>query len=187
MQFIWLMIGAYLLGSFPTAYLFSKIFFGADIRKKGTGNVGTLNFLRTSGSKLLSLAVLIIDMGKGYLALWFAARYLESGLLIFPALAVLAGHIFPLWLKGKGGRGLATLAGIFLFLEPITLVPWGIAFAIVYFSLRKYILGVVVALFAANIIIALYFGQELFLISSSASLIVMLKYLPRLRDELTTS
>ena len=184
MQILLAILIAYFLGSFPTAYLVSRIFFHRDIRKEGTGNVGTFNFLRVTRSKLLGVLVLAGDVGKGYLALWVAVNYFQTENLLLPTVSVILGHIFPIWLKGKGGRGLATLAGTFLFLKPGAVGMWLGIFFLVYFLTRKYILAGMVALFIVNLIIYFLYSPPLFIISSAASLIVVFKYLARLREEL---
>ncbi len=184
MQLVVATVLAYFIGSFPTAFLASRIFFRRDIRKEGSGNVGTLNFLRVTRSRTLGVLVLLGDVGKGFLALWVAQNYFQVTYLLFPTLLVILGHMFPIWLKGKGGRGLATLAGTFLFLQAGAVGIWLVIFLLVYGLTRKYILGVVVALFVVNLIIYVLYSPHLFVISSSASLIVIFKYLPRLKEEL---
>ncbi len=178
---------AYFIGSFPTAFLVSRIFFQRDIRKEGSGNVGTLNFLRVTRSRSLGVLVLLGDVGKGFLALWIARRYFQVDEFLLPTLLVILGHMFPIWLKGKGGRGLATLAGAFFFLQPGAVAVWVGFFLLIYLLFRKYILGVVVALFTVNLVIYFLYTPQLFVISSAASLLVILKYLPRLREELAIS
>jgi glycerol-3-phosphate acyltransferase PlsY len=99
----------YILGSFPTAFLLVKIFRGIDITKNGSGNVGALNTIRTSKSKLIGLSVLLIDAFKGALSV-FIPLILFPETFIFPALAMLFAvfaHCFNPWLDFKGGRGLA--------------------------------------------------------------------------------
>ncbi len=175
---------AYFLGSIPTAYFFSRFIFRFDIRKKGTGNVGTFNFLRVTSSKGLSLLVLIIDVLKGYLALQISAFYLPEDYYVFPAIAVILGHVFPIWLKGKGGRGLATLAGVFLFIQPTAVGIWCLIFGLIYFATKRYIIAAMFALLLVNFFICFNWGFEIFLISSSTSTLVMLKYFPRIKDEI---
>lgn len=183
---VWTLI-AYLLGSVPTAFLLSKLTMRADIRNAGSGNVGTLNFLRVSGSKWLAAVVLLIDAGKGFAAVWLAAPFLPADLLIFPALAAVLGHVFPVWLRFRGGRGLATLAGIFLYLHPLSVAAWLLIFLVIYLPAKKYILAGVVALIVANILIGVFLPLHLFLISSATSMVVLMKYRNRLREELQTT
>ncbi|GAB4332076.1 MAG: glycerol-3-phosphate 1-O-acyltransferase PlsY [Calditrichia bacterium] len=175
---------AYLIGSFPTAYIFSRLFYRRDIRKAGTGNVGTLNFLRTSGSRLLSALVLLIDLGKGFLALYLAEKYFVGQATFFwPAVGVVGGHVFPIWLKGRGGRGLATLAGVALFLQPILIPAFLLFFLFFWFILKKYITAGILALICVNIVVLIWLPIALVKIIIGCSLIVLYKYLPRLNDE----
>lgn len=187
MNLLLIILLSYFLGSLPTAYLFSRWFYREDIRSQGSGNVGTLNFLRVTRSKFLAVLVLLIDAGKGFLAMWASREYAAGSLLIFPALAVICGHIFPVWLKGRGGRGLATLAGVFLFVKAAAVGIWLVIFGVLYLLTKKYILSGVAALFLINIFIAYLWGTEIFLVSSAASVLVAFKYIPRLKQELSIS
>jgi len=121
-------LAAYLLGSVPFAMISSKLFGLADPRSYGSGNPGATNVLR-SGNKKAALLTLIGDAAKGWLAV-FVARHLElgDGTVALVALAVFVGHLFPIFLKFKGGKGVATAAGVLLALDPLlglaTLATW---------------------------------------------------------------
>jgi len=121
-------LAAYLLGSVPFAMISSKLFGLADPRSYGSGNPGATNVLR-SGNKKAALLTLIGDAAKGWLAV-FVARHLElgDGTVALVALAVFVGHLFPVFLKFKGGKGVATAAGVLLALDPLlglaTLATW---------------------------------------------------------------
>ena len=109
---------AFLIGSIPTGYLLNKYFGQGDIRKVGSGNIGATNVLRHSG-KLLGLMTLLIDIGKGFLALvWLRGSYSSEEIFILGSLVVL-GHIFSPWLKFKGGKGVATMLGVILFISMV--------------------------------------------------------------------
>ncbi|MCK4894028.1 MAG: glycerol-3-phosphate acyltransferase [Calditrichia bacterium] len=181
--FIITVIYSYLLGSIPTAFIFAKIFYKQDITGKGSGNVGTLNFFRVTHSKIISVAILIIDTFKGFLAVWLTDFFGHSDLLIISAAAVILGHIFPIWLHGRGGRGLATLAGVILYLNAAIVGYWWLIFTLIYLMSRKYIIAGILALFTVNIITA-FINPQTFLVLSVNSLIVMLKYIRRLTQEL---
>ena len=103
---------SYLLGSIPFGLILTKIFLKKDIRKVGSGNIGTTNVLRT-GNKILAITTLILDLLKGYLSIFITLIYFENQ-ISFSALICLIGHIFPIWLKLKGGKGVATYLGIIL-------------------------------------------------------------------------
>lgn len=112
-------IAAYLLGSVPFAIISSKVFGLADPRSYGSGNPGATNVLR-SGNKKAALLTLIGDAIKGWLAVFLAHQAeLSSALIGLVALAVFFGHLFPIFLKFKGGKGVATAAGVLLALNPV--------------------------------------------------------------------
>jgi glycerol-3-phosphate acyltransferase PlsY len=175
---------AYLLGSFPSAFVLGKFLYGLTIMREGSGNVGTLNFFRVTRAKIASLMVLGLDLLKGYLAVFLTAVYFGSEYLLPASMAVIVGHIFPVWTSGKGGRGLATLAGIFLYLEPLVFGGWWLIFGVLYFLMRKYILAGMIALFLVNVLTFIFFDPHLFSILSVNSIMVMLKYRLRIVQEI---
>jgi glycerol-3-phosphate acyltransferase PlsY len=126
-----------------------------------------------------------MDISKGYLAFWFSSSFLAMKYWIFPALLVILGHIYPVWLNFKGGRGMATIAGIFLYLQPLAVVIWWLFFGILYFFTKKIILSGIYALILVNISIVIFWDFQLFIISSASSILVLNKYLARLKEELT--
>jgi glycerol-3-phosphate acyltransferase PlsY len=111
---------AYLLGSLPSAYIFVRAATGEDVRSKGTGNVGATNALRAAGWKV-GLAVTLFDVGKGVLPVWVMKMYNpESVWLAVSMLAAVVGHCYPVWLRFRGGKGVATALGAFLVIAPTT-------------------------------------------------------------------
>lgn len=116
---IWLVpLIAYLLGSIPFPYLLTRLKTGSDIRELGSGNVGATNVMRTSG-KTLGLITLMLDVGKGALAVWLG-RYLlqhETGGAMAGFFSML-GHAYPVFLQFRGGKSVATGAGAFLLISP---------------------------------------------------------------------
>ena len=106
---------SYLLGSIPFGLILTKIILKKDIREFGSGNIGTTNVLRT-GNKFLAIATLILDLLKGFIAVYFTLIYFEY-LTSYSALICFIGHIFPVWLKFKGGKGVATYLGVILALS----------------------------------------------------------------------
>lgn len=105
----------YLLGSVPFGLLLTRLSGRGDIREIGSGNIGATNVLRT-GSKWLAAATLLLDAGKGALAVWIAQNYLPGvpGGDRYAAAGALVGHLYPVWLRFRGGKGVATLLGILL-------------------------------------------------------------------------
>ncbi len=100
---------SYIAGSIPFGLILTKIFGKLDIRKIGSGNIGATNVLRT-GNKYLAIATLILDVVKGYVPVFITMKYFPD-LVYLSALVVFLGHVFPLWLKFKGGKGVATYLG----------------------------------------------------------------------------
>jgi len=127
---------AYLIGSFPTAYLITKKLTGKDIRKIGSGNIGATNAFRAlkeAGKKKLALVVfliiLIVDMAKGAGSVFLAQKFFPENLipvLILTSFFVVLGHNYSIFLKFTGGRGAACLMGILVYLKPISLLVWGL-------------------------------------------------------------
>lgn len=115
MNLLWLIpILAYFLGSIPFGLLIAKAR-GVDIRQKGSGNIGAANVARNAGP-LAGILTLVLDAGKGFLPVWLAGRIAHGSMLWIMIAAVLAvcGHMFPVWLRFKGGKGVATGLGVFL-------------------------------------------------------------------------
>jgi glycerol-3-phosphate acyltransferase PlsY len=106
---------AYLLGSIPFGLLIVKAQGGRDIREIGSGNIGAANVTRHAG-KFAGILTLLCDAGKGYLAVWLAARFSHGNIrwMMVAALCAVVGHVFPIWLGFKGGKGVATGLGVFL-------------------------------------------------------------------------
>lgn len=113
---------AYLLGGIPFGYLLVKFTKGTDVRAAGSGNIGATNVLRTSG-KAEGIATLLLDIAKGFVAVWLAAKLTGDSSLwtSLAAIAVMAGHAFPVFLQFKGGKAVASFIGAFLYLTPLPL------------------------------------------------------------------
>jgi len=122
-----LVLFAYLLGSLPTALLVVRLMTGEDVRRKGSGNIGGTNALRAAGW-MAGVAVTVIDVAKGALAVWLMRSYNpESGwvaaamlAVVAAMLAVVVGHCYPVWLKFRGGKGVAAGFGAFLVIAPLS-------------------------------------------------------------------
>ena len=125
---------SYLLGSIPFGLVLTKIFLKKDIRKIGSGNIGTTNVLRT-GKKSLAIATLILDLLKGYFSITLTFIYFEN-LISYSALICFIGHIFPVWLKFKGGKGVATYLGVVLALSYKFFLIFGITWLVLSFLFR---------------------------------------------------
>jgi glycerol-3-phosphate acyltransferase PlsY len=145
--------GSYLLGSIPFGYILVRVFQGIDVRSIGSGNIGATNVAR-SGGKKLAIATLVLDAFKGWLPVFLVLTLPgihASGpvqlhtLATFAALMAMVGHIFPVWLGFKGGKGVATGLGVFLALAPkVTLIA--LVLFLVVVALTRYVsLGSVLA------------------------------------------
>jgi glycerol-3-phosphate acyltransferase PlsY len=190
---------AYLLGSIPFGYLLVKTFRGQDIRLSGSGNIGATNVAR-SGAKGLGLATLFLDALKGMLAVWLAvivarSKYNVCGdfvvhpcvgtlpLMSTAALFAVLGHVFPVWLKFKGGKGVATALGVFSLLFPKAVLV-GLAVFIIVVGLTRYVsLGSILAALAFPV--AAYFLYHpdwiSLALSVAISLAVVLKHHQNIR------
>ncbi len=125
---------SYLFGSIPFGLLLTKIILKKDIREIGSGNIGTTNVLRT-GKKSLAVATLALDLLKGYFSVVITFIFFEN-LISYSALICFIGHIFPVWLKFKGGKGVATYLGIILALSYKFFLIFGISWLIISFLFR---------------------------------------------------
>ena len=125
---------SYLLGSIPFGLILTKIFLKKDIRKIGSGNIGTTNVLRT-GKKSLAAGTLVLDLMKGYFSIIMTFTYFEN-LISYSALICFIGHIFPVWLKFKGGKGVATYLGVVLALSYKFFLIFGISWLVLSFLFR---------------------------------------------------
>ena len=126
LDILYVIIYSYILGSIPFGLIITKFFLGKDIRNIGSGNIGTTNVLRT-GKKSLAVATLVLDISKGYISIFITNIYFNE-LIYLSALICFIGHIFPLWLKFKGGKGVAAYLGIILGIS----FSFGIIFGLVW-------------------------------------------------------
>jgi acyl phosphate:glycerol-3-phosphate acyltransferase len=149
-------VAAYLLGSIPFGLILAKLFGGSDVRKEGSGNIGATNVARVAGP-LAGTLTLLLDAGKGAVAVLLAMRlsHDSAAWMMIAALAALVGHCFPVWLKFKGGKGVATAAGVFLVLSPPAFLGAVILFVLVVAFWRYVSLGSISA--AAAMPLLLYF------------------------------
>ena len=125
---------SYLLGSIPFGLVLTKIFLKKDIREIGSRNIGTTNVLRT-GKKSLAVATLMLDLLKGYFSIIITFTYFEN-LISYSALICFIGHIFPVWLKFKGGKGVATYLGVILALSYKFFLIFGVTWLVLSFLFR---------------------------------------------------
>ena len=152
MKELLLIVIAYLLGSIPTALIISKRFFGIDIRDYGSGNMGATNTFRVLGSKYGTM-VMVFDMLKGitavmlynFLPYYFHNELERTNFMIGLGLAAVIGHIFPIFAGFRGGKGVATLFGMLLALQPVVAVSCVAVFMLVLFFTRYVSLSSILA------------------------------------------
>ena len=182
-------VAAYIIGSIPTAYIFGRVLKGIDIREYGSGNIGATNVFRVIG-KVPGIIVLIIDIIKGYAA----ATYLASGFLylapvtrpelyrILVGLSAIAGHSWTLFLKFKGGKGVATSAGVVIGLIPKIFWLGFMVWLITFFITGFVSLGSIVAVISIPIF-TLAFGEpaEIIVFTCLLCLIIVYKHKPNIR------
>jgi glycerol-3-phosphate acyltransferase PlsY len=139
------LLAAYILGAIPFGYLLVKWKTGADVRTAGSGNIGATNVLRTSG-RAAGIATLLLDIAKGYAAVWLTAELTRGSPLwtSAAALAVMAGHAFPVFLNFRGGKAVASFVGAFLCLAPLALAAVAVVFVIVVAATRHISVGSIV-------------------------------------------
>lgn len=151
-----LLAAAYFLGSIPFGLILAKLFAGSDIRKSGSGNIGATNVARVVGPSA-GVMTLVLDVAKGAAAVWLAARFTDqnSTAITLAGVVALLGHCFPVWLRFKGGKGVATALGVFLMLAPLAALGSLLVFIIVSVTWRYVSLGSVSA--AAAMPLLMYF------------------------------
>jgi glycerol-3-phosphate acyltransferase PlsY len=164
-EFILILL-AYLLGSIPTAVWVSKYFFDIDIRSFGSGNAGATNTFRVLGAKAGSF-VFFVDMLKGFLAVdlaYFIAKYQMDSIAltnfqVLLGIAAVVGHIFPIWANFKGGKGIATLFGMILAIQPLVAVCLIVVFMMMLFLTRYVSLSSITASIAFPVMIFFIFRE----------------------------
>ncbi len=137
---------AYLIGCIPFGYLAVRFTTGQDVRRLGSGNIGATNVLRTTG-RALAVLTLLLDIAKGFGAVWIAGKLTGHSVLWMSAaaLAVMLGHAFPVFLRFKGGKAVASFIGAFLYLTPIPLIAVLLLFVAVVAVTRHISLGSIIA------------------------------------------
>ncbi|HEV2689783.1 MAG TPA: glycerol-3-phosphate 1-O-acyltransferase PlsY [Bryobacteraceae bacterium] len=145
------LIVAYLVGGIPFGYLLVRMKTGQDVRSMGSGNIGATNVLRTTG-RAIAVITLLLDIGKGFFAVWLTQKLCEnlppreSALwMSAAALAVMAGHAYPVFLKFQGGKAVASFIGAFAYLTPIPMAVVLVLFVIVVAATRHISMGSIVA------------------------------------------
>jgi acyl phosphate:glycerol-3-phosphate acyltransferase len=157
----WLAGVAYLLGSIPFGLLIVRARGGPDIRSTGSGNIGAANVTRNAGAMAGALT-LLLDAGKGYLAVWLAGRWTGGNVhwMMAAAVAAVIGHIFPVWLRFRGGKGVATSLGVFLPICWQAVAAAAVLWLLVVGFWRYASLGSIAAAAAMPVLVYLYYSPH---------------------------
>jgi glycerol-3-phosphate acyltransferase PlsY len=151
---------AYFLGSIPFGLLLVKLFRqGRDVRSEGSGNIGAANVARVAGPGV-GLATLLLDAGKGYLAVWLATRWSDGNVrwIMGAAVAAVLGHLFPIWLRFRGGRGVATGVGVCLLISGKAVLA-AVAIWLLVVAFWRYVsLGSITAAAAMPLLVYLFYA-----------------------------
>ena len=153
---------SYILGSIPSGIIFAKIFKLKDLRTIGSGNTGTTNVLRT-GNYTAAAMTLVLDFGKACLAIYLSQIVNEKFILI-SSLAILIGHIFPLWLRFKGGKGFACYLGIMLMINFKLFIFISLIWLITFFAKRVSSLSALLSCLSGALISIIYFNSNILLV-----------------------
>ncbi len=154
MRAVIVVILAYLIGSIPFGYMIVRIMRGGDVRMTGSGGTGATNVSRSAG-KLAGILTLVLDFMKGAIVGLAATQAIHDPVNAAAAVAVIVGHIFPVWLRFRGGKGVATGAGVFLVLAPKAFLAAAIVFLIVVLLTRYVSLGSILAALTIPIVVYL--------------------------------
>ena len=170
-DYIIILIFSYIVGSIPFGLIVTKIFLKKDIRNLGSGNIGATNVLRT-GKKSLAILTLLLDVFKGFIVIFFVSKYYEN-LIHLSGLICFLGHIFPCWLKFRGGKGIATYLGITLALSLKLFLIFSFIWLIVLL-LTKYssVSSIISALFISLYVFFNFNNYEIYMFFSMFVIIV---------------
>ena len=154
-------LAGYLLGSVPFGLLLGKLFGGKDVRTVGSGNIGATNVARAAGAAA-GILTLLLDTAKGTLPVWLAARFAgeSAAWMMIAGLAAIAGHCFPVWLGFRGGKGVATAAGVFFVLCPLAMSAAIVLFILVVVFWGYVSLGSIAAAAAMPLLVYLFWAPR---------------------------
>lgn len=183
-NYLFLISLVYFFGSIPFAYIFPKIFGLGDIRNLGSGNVGATNVLR-AGNKLLAIIVLAFDIIKGFAPLFILKNYYHNELseiiILFIGSAAILGHIFPIWLKFKGGKGVATYIGFLFAINYIFGIIFIITWLLIAFLKKYSSLASITSLVLLPLFVMLFsYEKQIIYLLILINLIIISKHYPNI-------
>lgn len=174
-----IILASYFIGSIPFAYIGARLHSGKDLRHEGSGNIGTRNAFEVTGSRKIGIIVLILDLLKGILPVVLLHLESRDSLIPVSVLAIIIGHCYPIWLRFRGGRGLAPGAGALLLLQPLALIVWLQAYYLASVVRKNVHLNSILALICSAFVIAVlpapYFFNVFYLAPDSADFLLSLR------------
>ncbi|HXY68703.1 MAG TPA: glycerol-3-phosphate acyltransferase [Gemmatimonadales bacterium] len=181
MRYLALAVAAYLLGSLPSAYLVVRFAKGPDLRAVESGSVGALNAFRATGQGWVGVVVLILDVLKGALAVLLAGG--GAGLMTqaLCAALVVVGHNYPVWLRGRGGKGLAAAAGALTVITPLSVPLWGVVWGLGYVASGYIVVGTIAATAILPLLVGLWAGWAYALAALPVCLLVLARQREKVR------
>jgi glycerol-3-phosphate acyltransferase PlsY len=189
MSMLWVSVAAaYLLGSIPFGYLIARFAGGGDIRRAGSGNIGAANVSRVVGTGA-GVLTLLLDAGKGLAAAWLALRLIHGhiGWVALAGLAAVVGHLFPVWLGFRGGRGVATAAGVFVLISWKAVLGAAVVWLIALLIWRYASLSSILAAAALPLLMYVLYApgyappSAISLATTAASVLVIWRHRPNLQ------
>ena len=160
MDYTLVAIISYIIGSIPFGFILTKIITKKDIRNIGSGNIGATNALR-SGNKLVGYLTLLLDIFKAILPIIYL-KYNYPELIFISSLCIFLGHLFPVWLKFKGGKGVATYLGIIIAIDLYLAIVFGIIWILIYLISKYSSLSSIIASAAIPIYVFFVYEKDLF-------------------------
>ncbi|HEU4704289.1 MAG TPA: glycerol-3-phosphate 1-O-acyltransferase PlsY [Sphingomicrobium sp.] len=174
-ELLWGWLIGYLLGSIPFGLLLTRLAGKGDVRKVGSGNIGATNVLR-AGGKGLAAATLLLDALKGVAAVLLASLWFGAGAEPFAAAGAMIGHLYPLWLRFRGGKGVATMLGVLIPLLPIAALIYALVWLAMFLAARYSALAGITAAISAPVSAALLGARHLVPMLLGFALLVVWKH-----------
>ena len=181
MRILALAVAAYLIGSLPSAFVVVRFSRGTDLRAVESGSVGALNAFRATGAGWIGVVVLILDIGKGVLAVVLAGDGAGLPTLALVTALAVAGHNWPIWLGGKGGKGLATAAGALTLVTPLSVPLWGVLWGLGYVISGYIALGTIVATALLPLALGIFAGWAYGLAALPTAVLVLARHREKMR------
>jgi glycerol-3-phosphate acyltransferase PlsY len=181
MRILALAIASYLIGSLPSAFVVVRLSRGTDLRTVESGSVGALNAFRATGAGWVGVVVLLLDVGKGMLAVVLAGDGAGLATLSMVTALAVAGHNWPIWLGGKGGKGLATAAGALTLITPLSVPLWAVIWGLGYVLSGYIAFGTILATALLPVALGLVAGWAYGLAALPACLLVLARHRDKMR------